>query len=159
MRFVSSPILHGPPQRSHFVYLLSHRTFATRTLNISCSLSPLSYSRGHIDRNKTGTSLQQYDPAMENTSGANDPVWVANLPFSKFPIFPKLTKNIVTDVITGVSTAYELVEQGRKVTLIDSRNILSGETARTSGHWSMQALNTIYFVGYLTCYVHRFGSR
>src|SRR5258706_6844063 len=89
MRFVSSPILHGPPQRSHFVYLLSHRTFATRTLNISCSLSPLSYSRGHIDRTKTGTSLQQYDPAMENTSGANDPVWVANLPFLQIPHISK----------------------------------------------------------------------
>jgi len=86
---------------------------------------------------------------MEHTSGANDPVWVATLPFSKFPKFSKLTKDIVTDVlvvgtgITGISTAYELVEQGRKVTLIDSRNVLSGETARTSGHLSVQALQTI----------------
>ena len=110
-------------------------------------------------------SLQQHNPGMENTSGSNDPVWVATLPFSKFPQFPKLTKDVVTDVlvvgtgITGISTAYELVEQGRKVTLIDSRNVLSGETARTSGHLSMRALQTTYFIEYLTCYVHRFCSR
>ena len=71
----------------------------------------------------------------------------------------------MTDVLvvgTGIprtSTAYELVEQGRKVTLIDSRNALSGETARTSGHLSMQALKINYFVKYLIYYVRRFGSR
>ena len=94
-------------------------------------------------------SLQQHNPAMENTSGVNEPVWVATMPFSKFPIFSKLTKNIETDVlvvgtgITGISTAYELVEQGRKVTLVDARNILSGETARTSGHLSIKTTQTI----------------
>ena len=86
---------------------------------------------------------------MENTSGASDPVWVATFPFSKFPEFPKLTKDITTDVlvvgtgITGISTAYELVEQGQKVTLIDARNVLSGETTRTSGHLSMSALQKL----------------
>jgi heterodisulfide reductase subunit A-like polyferredoxin len=110
-------------------------------------------------------SLRQHNSGMENSSGANDPVWVATLPFSEFPAFPKLTKDIVTDIlvvgtgITGISTAYELVEQGQKVTLIDSRNVLSGETARTSGHLSTHVLQTIYFMEYLTYYIHRFSSR
>lgn len=36
--------------------------------------------------------------------------------------------------ISGISTAYELVRRGKNVTVIDARNVLSGETGRTSGH-------------------------
>ncbi|KAK5104101.1 hypothetical protein LTS08_001985 [Lithohypha guttulata] len=74
------------------------------------------------------------------TSGALDPVWIKTMPYSKFPTFPKLEKDIETDTliigsgISGVSIAYELVRQGANVTMIEARNILGGETGRTSGH-------------------------
>ncbi|KAJ9658328.1 hypothetical protein H2198_003758 [Neophaeococcomyces mojaviensis] len=76
------------------------------------------------------------------TSGALDSVWVKTMPYSKFPTFPKLQNDLETEVlivgsgISGVSIAYELVRQGAKVTMIEARDILSGETGRTSGHLS-----------------------
>ena len=68
-------------------------------------------------------SLQQNNPAMEKhlRCKRSHLARVATLPFSKFPDFPKLTIVIVVGTgITRTSTAYELVEQSRKVTLIDS---------------------------------------
>ncbi|KFY31534.1 hypothetical protein V493_01017, partial [Pseudogymnoascus sp. VKM F-4281 (FW-2241)] len=38
--------------------------------------------------------------------------------------------------IAGISTAYELVTRGLEVVLIEAREVLSGETGRTSGHLS-----------------------
>ena len=76
------------------------------------------------------------------TSGAQDPVWIKDVPYSSIPSFPKLEKDLETDVliigsgIAGVSIAYELVRQGTKVTMIEARDMLSGETGRTSGHLS-----------------------
>lgn len=77
-----------------------------------------------------------------NTSGETAPVWVHSLPFSKFPRFEALSQDTSTDVcvvgsgIAGLSTAYELITRGKKVVMIEARNVLSGESGRTSGHLS-----------------------
>ena len=79
-----------------------------------------------------------------DTSGETTPVWVHTDPYSNRPTFPKLQDNISTDVciigsgISGISTAYELVKQGKTVTMIEARNFLSGESGRTSGHLASQ---------------------
>ncbi|KAL9126121.1 MAG: hypothetical protein Q9217_004782 [Psora testacea] len=76
------------------------------------------------------------------TSGQNDPVWVHKEPYSNRPQFPKLAQDIQTDVcvigsgIAGISTAYELVARGVKVAMIEARDVVSGESGRTSGHLS-----------------------
>lgn len=74
------------------------------------------------------------------TSGSLDPVWVHTEPYSKRPRYPALTQDKDTDVvivgsgIAGISTAYELVKRGVNVIMVEARDILSGETGRTSGH-------------------------
>lgn len=76
------------------------------------------------------------------TSGATDSVWVHQDPYSQRPKFPKLTKDLQAEVcivgsgIAGVSTAYELVSRGVSVVLLEARDVVSGETGRTSGHLS-----------------------
>ncbi|KAF5986057.1 oxidoreductase [Fusarium bulbicola] len=75
-----------------------------------------------------------------HTSGVTDSVWVHQDPVSNRPSFSKLSQDIETDVcvigggIGGISTAYELVTRGREVVLLEARQVLSGETGRTSGH-------------------------
>ncbi|QGI65445.1 hypothetical protein CEK26_009395 [Fusarium fujikuroi] len=75
-----------------------------------------------------------------HSSGATDSVWVHQDPVSNRPSFSKLNQDIETDVciigagIGGISTAYELVTRGREVVLLEARQVLSGETGRTSGH-------------------------
>ncbi|KAH8805308.1 gamma-glutamylputrescine oxidoreductase [Xylogone sp. PMI_703] len=77
-----------------------------------------------------------------STSGATDPVWVHLNPYSKYPQFPSLKQDMETAVcivgsgIAGISTAYELVNRGYNVTMIEAREVLSGESGRTSGHLS-----------------------
>jgi glycine/D-amino acid oxidase-like deaminating enzyme/nitrite reductase/ring-hydroxylating ferredoxin subunit len=84
----------------------------------------------------TMASSQQF----MNTSGASDSVWVHTEPYSERPHFDRLNGDLETEVvvvgsgITGVSTAYELVKRGVEVVLVEAREILSGETGRTSGH-------------------------
>ena len=74
------------------------------------------------------------------TSGETDPVWIHKEPYSRYPQFSKLTKDLHTDVcvvgsgIAGISTAYELVTRGVNVIMLEAREVLSGETGRTSGH-------------------------
>lgn len=74
------------------------------------------------------------------TSGETDPVWIHQVPYKSIPKFSKLDRDLETDVcivgsgISGVSVAYELVTRGLNVVLIEGREILSGETGRTSGH-------------------------
>ncbi|KAK4225711.1 FAD dependent oxidoreductase-domain-containing protein [Podospora fimiseda] len=75
-----------------------------------------------------------------HTTGASDSVWTHLHPYSKNPTFPSLDKNLETDIciigagISGISTAYELVKRGHQVVLLEGRDVLSGETGRTSGH-------------------------
>ncbi|KAF3915394.1 hypothetical protein AA313_de0207879 [Arthrobotrys entomopaga] len=79
---------------------------------------------------------------MSYKSGTKDAVWTAAVPYSSYPTFPKLDKDIETKVVVvgagmaGISTAYELVMRGVKVCLIDAREVTSGESGRTSGHLS-----------------------
>ncbi|KAK4623715.1 Putative Rieske 2Fe-2S iron-sulfur protein [Fulvia fulva] len=74
------------------------------------------------------------------TSGATEPVWVHTEPYSARPHFSKLERDVETDVcvvgagIAGIQTSYELVTRGFNVVLLEAREILSGETGRTSGH-------------------------
>jgi len=74
------------------------------------------------------------------TSGETDPVWIHKLPYTNIPRFSKLDRDLETDVcivgagISGISTAYELVTRGLNVVLIEGREVLSGESGRTSGH-------------------------
>jgi glycine/D-amino acid oxidase-like deaminating enzyme/nitrite reductase/ring-hydroxylating ferredoxin subunit len=74
------------------------------------------------------------------TSGETDAVWIHKEPYSNRPKFNKLDRDLETDVciigsgISGISIAYELVTRGVNVVMIEARDILSGETGRTSGH-------------------------
>lgn len=76
----------------------------------------------------------------QRTSGSTDPVWIHTDPYSNRPSFARLEKDVETDVcivgsgISGISTAYELVTRGLNVVLLEARDVLSGETGRTSGH-------------------------
>lgn len=60
-----------------------------------------------------------------------------------------MAEDIETDVcivgagIAGISLAYELVKRGKEVVLLEARDVLSGETGRTSGHLS-NALDDLY---------------
>lgn len=80
------------------------------------------------------------DKSAMDTSGICDPVWIHTEPYSNRPRFSPLEKDLECDVcvigsgISGVSTAYELVKRGFQVALVEAREILSGETGRTSGH-------------------------
>ncbi|GKT60184.1 FAD dependent oxidoreductase [Colletotrichum tofieldiae] len=85
-------------------------------------------------------SRQQF----EATSGATDAVWVHNDKYANRtgPESKPLTRDTEADVcivgsgIAGVSVAYELVTRGKQVILLEARELLSGETGRTSGHLS-----------------------
>lgn len=74
------------------------------------------------------------------TSGETDPVWIHKEPYQNLPKFSRLDKDLETDVcivgagISGISVAYELVTRGVNVVLVEGREVLSGETGRTSGH-------------------------
>ncbi|KAK1580363.1 FAD dependent oxidoreductase [Colletotrichum navitas] len=83
-------------------------------------------------------SRQQF----EVTSGATDAVWVHTDKHTSRarPEAKPLAKDTEADVcivgsgIAGVSVAYELVTRGKQVVLLEARELLSGETGRTSGH-------------------------
>jgi len=72
------------------------------------------------------------------TSGDNLPYWFSSA--IKPLAFEKLDKNITTDIlvigggIAGLTTAYCLAEEGRKVILVEDGFIGSGETGRTTAH-------------------------
>ena len=83
------------------------------------------------------------------TSGAKDSVWIHKDPYSNRHQFPKLDKDLQTDVcivgsgIAGVSTAYELVTRGISVVMLEARDVVSGESGRTSGHLSTDGYTDI----------------
>ena len=73
-----------------------------------------------------------------DTSGEADSVWIHTEPYSNRPQFKPLAQDIRTDAcvigsgIAGVSTSYELVQRGVKVVMLEARDILSGESGRSS---------------------------
>jgi glycine/D-amino acid oxidase-like deaminating enzyme/nitrite reductase/ring-hydroxylating ferredoxin subunit len=75
---------------------------------------------------------------MENHhSGRTVSLWMAT---QELPAFEPLQQNVTTDVcivgagIAGLTTAYQLLRQGRKVVVLDDGPIVSGETERTTAH-------------------------
>ena len=84
------------------------------------------------------------------TSGNKEPSWYANI---VQPIeFTKLTRNIsgtdniviVGGGIAGMTTAYLLSKEGKKVILVEDGYIGSGETGRTTAHIT-HALDDRYY--------------
>lgn len=82
------------------------------------------------------------------TSGKNIPCWFSS---TLEPLaFEKLNENIATDIlvigggIAGLTTAYCLAKEGRKVVLVEDGYIGSGETGRTTAHLTC-ALDDHYF--------------
>lgn len=68
------------------------------------------------------------------TSGDTDPVWIHTEPYSKRPQFTQLGEDTSADVciigagISGITTAYELVNRGVSVIMLEAREVLSGES-------------------------------
>ncbi|HET9504109.1 MAG TPA: FAD-dependent oxidoreductase [Hymenobacter sp.] len=87
------------------------------------------------------------DPA--STSGATTPSWLATAPAR--PVFGPLRANTTADVvvigagIAGLTTAYLLGREGKKVVVLEDGEIASGETGRTTAHLS-NALDDRYAV-------------
>ncbi|TPX17940.1 uncharacterized protein E0L32_012003 [Thyridium curvatum] len=86
------------------------------------------------------TSAASRRQQFMQTSGATDAVWVHKDKYANRPQFQQLKDDLETEVciigagISGISVAYELVSRGKDVVLIEARDVLSGETGRTSGH-------------------------
>jgi glycine/D-amino acid oxidase-like deaminating enzyme/nitrite reductase/ring-hydroxylating ferredoxin subunit len=120
------------------------------TFTLCTQLSPLRNSKIVVSKlaikmvtTRAMATAASSDPQhFLRTSGATDPVWIHIDPLSSRPKFPSLQQDLETDVcivgagIAGISIAYELVKRGREVVLIEAREVLSGETGRTSGHLS-----------------------
>jgi glycine/D-amino acid oxidase-like deaminating enzyme/nitrite reductase/ring-hydroxylating ferredoxin subunit len=77
---------------------------------------------------------------MENHhSGRTFSLWMAT---QELPIYEPLQQNVTADVcivgagITGLTTAYHLLRQGKKVVVLDDGPVVSGETERTTAHLS-----------------------
>ncbi|KAI0147255.1 FAD dependent oxidoreductase [Xylariaceae sp. FL1272] len=100
--------------------------------------------RNHIRLSTVQSAMASTDRSekFRRTSGARDPVWVHGGSYADRPDFPTLREDLETDVcivgagISGISIAYELIQRGKSVVLLDARDVLSGETGRTSGHLS-----------------------
>lgn len=83
----------------------------------------------------------------KETSGATKSCWTAN---TSPLVFSPLQKNVYVDVaiigggIAGMSVAYFLSQQGKKVAVIEDGFIGSGESGRTTAHLAY-ALDTRYY--------------
>ncbi|KUI68572.1 Putative Rieske 2Fe-2S iron-sulfur protein YhfW [Cytospora mali] len=95
-----------------------------------------------IQAMSTSTTASKGDTQYNRTTGATDSVWIHHEPYSKRPVFEPLKADIKTQTciigagISGLSIAYELVKRQQEVVLLEAREVLSGETGRTSGHLS-----------------------
>jgi glycine/D-amino acid oxidase-like deaminating enzyme/nitrite reductase/ring-hydroxylating ferredoxin subunit len=71
------------------------------------------------------------------TSGTTQPVWLGT---ADVPSFSSLTADTTADVvivgagIAGLTTAYLLAQEGRRVVVLEDGGLLSGETGRTTAH-------------------------
>ena len=76
-------------------------------------------------------------PEDGNSSFHHHSIWLENF---EYPTYSPLTKNIETEVViiggglAGVTTAYCLAREGRKVVIIEDGTIGSGETGHTTAH-------------------------
>ena len=74
---------------------------------------------------------------MNNDSGLTTTVWMET---TSFPSFQSLDHCVQTEVcvvgagISGLTTAYLLLKEGRKVIVIDDGPVAGGETSRTTAH-------------------------
>lgn len=135
-------------------------SYGIRSLRITTSAEGRNLAQGLESRNplqpfSTSSRRNMAKPVADDleqfvrTSGITNPVWIHGDPFSKRPRFNPLSEDIETDVciigagIAGISIAYELITRGREVVLVEARDVLSGETGRTSGHLS-NALDDLY---------------
>ncbi|KAL0942700.1 FAD dependent oxidoreductase [Colletotrichum truncatum] len=114
-------------------------SFACRTPRKNGELTPSIHLKRTTMSITTGSKNH-----FETTSGATDAVWVHLDEYGNragADIKP-LASDIEADVciigsgIAGVSIAYELVTRGKQVVMLEARELLSGETGRTSGHLS-----------------------
>jgi glycine/D-amino acid oxidase-like deaminating enzyme/nitrite reductase/ring-hydroxylating ferredoxin subunit len=84
------------------------------------------------------------------TAGRTESSWFAEATTTTTLQFKKLDRNISVDVvivgggISGMTTAYLLSKEGKKVALVDDGNIGSGETGRTTAHIT-HALDDRYY--------------
>ncbi|MCB2406802.1 FAD-dependent oxidoreductase [Hymenobacter lucidus] len=94
---------------------------------------------------------------MQRSSASTQSSWLGTGP--ALPTFGPLTKNTQTDVvvvgggIAGLTTAYLLLREGKKVIVLESGELGSGETGRTTAHLS-NALDDRY-----TRLEHLFGEK
>ena len=76
---------------------------------------------------------------MKNESGASIPFWVEDVSFMETQ---QLNDNLACDVcvvgggIAGLTTAYLLMKEGKRVILLEAKSIGGGETGRTTAHLS-----------------------
>ncbi|RAL11229.1 FAD-dependent oxidoreductase [Aspergillus homomorphus CBS 101889] len=121
---------------------IRHSAFKRVNYQLLFTVSRYSTSTTAPVHSRKLATMSDHTHQFMNTSGETDPVWVRHMPYSKYPHFPALEENVETDVcivgagIAGISTAYELINRGKRVTMIEARNVLSGESGRTSGHLS-----------------------
>ncbi|SMB95217.1 FAD dependent oxidoreductase [Hymenobacter roseosalivarius DSM 11622] len=77
---------------------------------------------------------------MKQTSAATQPSWFGTI--APTPEFPSLTQDLTADVvvvgagIAGLTTAYLLLREGKKVIVLESGQLASGESGRTTAHLS-----------------------
>lgn len=75
----------------------------------------------------------------KDTSGENLSIWFEHIHRPQFPVIDTDIKTevcIIGGGIAGLTVAYQLLQQGKKVTLVEDGRICSGETGRTSAHLS-----------------------
>ena len=75
---------------------------------------------------------------MSTRHGESISVWFNN---ASMPYCPTLKENIQTDVciigggIAGLTTAYLLMKEGKTVCVLESNDLASGQTGRTTAHF------------------------
>ncbi len=109
-----------------------------------------------IDTRKMSTiSSKKFPEQFNHSSGVLDAVWIATEPYSAINKYKTIPNSgsptsldgivVVGAGISGITVAYELVERGVRVMLVEGREILSGETGRTTGHLSSGDVGDRYY--------------